>query len=130
MCTLFCKQKAERVRGSRPSARAKLSHQNGEQQPETSDSQPMAKSPTNRKSPSVIPMLSTPGNYKLMGMGVLLVIVGFTIMTIENEVYGFISLYISPVIILAGYGIACYAIVKRDFIKDESLNRKSDQSSV
>src|SRR5690625_2202066 len=130
MCTLFCKQKAERVRGSRPSARAKLSHQNREQQTETSDRQPMAKRTRNRKSPSVKPMLFTPGNYKLMGMGVLLVIVGFTIMRIENEVYGFISLYISPVIILAGYGIAGYAIVKRDFKKDESLNRTSDQRRV
>src|SRR5690625_5486526 len=85
MCTLFCKQKAERVRGSRPSARAKLSHQNREQQTETSDRQPMAKRTRNRKSPSVKPMLFTPGNYKLMGMGVLLVIVGFTIMRIENR---------------------------------------------
>jgi len=90
----------------------------------------MAKRTRNRKTPSVKPMLFSPGNYKLMGLGVLLVIIGFTIMRIENEVYGFISLYISPVIILAGYGIAGYAIVKRDFKKDESLNRTSDQSSV
>src|SRR5690625_4721568 len=130
MCTLFCKQKAERVSGSRPSARGKLSHQNREQQTETSDRQPMAERTRNRKSPSVKPKLFKPGKQKQKEMGVLLVIVGFTIMRIENEVYGFISLYISPVIILAGYGIAGYAIVKRDFKKDESLNRKSDQSSV
>src|SRR5690625_3851171 len=130
MCTLFCKQKAERVRGSRPSARAKLSHQNREQQTETSDRQTMAKRTRNRKSPSVKPMLFTPGNYKLMEMGVLLVIVGFTIMRLENEVYGSCSLYCSPIIILACYGIAVYAIVMRDFNKDESLNRTSDQSSV
>lgn len=90
----------------------------------------MAKRSRNRRSPSVKPMLFSPANYKLMGLGVLLVIIGFTIMRIENEVYGFISLYISPVIILAGYGVAGYAIVKRDFKKDESLKRTSDQGSV
>jgi hypothetical protein len=47
-------------------------------------------------------MLFSPLNYKLMGLGVLLVIIGFTIMRLENEVYGFISLYISPVLILGG----------------------------
>ena len=60
------------------------------------------------------PMLLTPLNYKLMGLGVLLVIIGFTAMRIENEVYGIISLYISPIVILTGYIVVIYSILKKD----------------
>ena len=38
-------------------------------------------------------------NYILMIAGVLAILVGFIIMRLENEVDGFISLYVAPVII-------------------------------
>lgn len=59
-------------------------------------------------------MLFSGLNYKLMGIGVILVIVGFTAMYLENEVHGFISLYISPILILGGYITIIFAILKRD----------------
>ena len=59
-------------------------------------------------------MLFTPLNYKLMGLGLLFLVIGFTAMRLENEVHGFISLYISPVVISAGYATVLYAILKRD----------------
>jgi len=52
-------------------------------------------------------------NYKMVGVGVLLVIFGFTIMRIENEVYGFISLYVAPVLVMAGYITIVFAILKK-----------------
>ncbi len=64
------------------------------------------------------PMLFSSMNYKLMGLGVLLIIVGFTAMRLENEVHGFISLYISPVVIIAGYLTVLVAILKREPEKD------------
>lgn len=67
-----------------------------------------------RKKDEKKPMLFTPLNYKLMGLGLLLLIIGFTAMRIENEVHGFISLYVSPVVIIAGYATVIYAILKRD----------------
>lgn len=66
------------------------------------------------------PMLFSPLNYKLMGFGVLLVAAGFTVMKLENEVYGFFSLYVSPVVILAGYITVIYAILKRDHKLEDS----------
>jgi hypothetical protein len=60
------------------------------------------------------PMLFSALNYKLMGLGVLLIVIGFTAMYLENEVHGFISLYISPIIILGGYLTVLIAILKRD----------------
>ena len=51
-------------------------------------------------------------NYKVLAVSLLLVIAGFTAMNIENEVYGFISLYISPIVIMAGYVGVIVAILK------------------
>lgn len=59
-------------------------------------------------------MLFSGLNYKLMGLGVIFVITGFTAMYLENEVRGFISLYISPILILGGYITIIFAILKRD----------------
>jgi hypothetical protein len=67
-----------------------------------------------RKKDDKKPMLFTPLNYKLMGLGLLFLVLGFTAMRLENEVHGFISLYISPVVIIAGYATVLYAILKRD----------------
>jgi hypothetical protein len=67
------------------------------------------------------PMLFTPLNFKLMGLGVFLIVLGFAVMRIENEVYGFISLYISPVVILSGYLIVIVAILKKDHKTESNL---------
>ncbi len=42
-------------------------------------------------------------NYQLMGGGAGLVFIGFAIMAFENEIDGFISLFISPVLVIAGF---------------------------
>lgn len=83
-----------------------------------------------RKSKEQKPMLFSPLNYKLIGIGLLLLIIGFTAMRIENEVKGFISLYISPVIIMAGYVIVAYAILKRDHKVEHSSTSTTTNSST
>lgn len=52
-------------------------------------------------------------NYLLLLLGVALVVVGYVIMRMENEVDGFISLYIAPLLILGGYLEIIYAIMWR-----------------
>jgi hypothetical protein len=59
------------------------------------------------------PMLFDKHNYLWLGIGILLVVVGFTAMYLENEVNGFISLFISPLLILGGYGVVLYAIMSK-----------------
>jgi amino acid permease len=66
------------------------------------------------------PMLFSALNYKLLGLGLLLIIVGFSAMRIENEVRGFVSLYISPPLVMAGYVTVAYAILKRDHKTEET----------
>jgi NADH:ubiquinone oxidoreductase subunit 4 (subunit M) len=52
-------------------------------------------------------------NYVLIAIGVLAVVVGYALMAIENELYGFISLYVAPIIILGGYVEIIYGIMWR-----------------
>lgn len=52
-------------------------------------------------------------NYLVLVLGILLILVGFTMMRLENEVYGFISLYVAPIIIVSGYGTVIAAVLRR-----------------
>lgn len=60
------------------------------------------------------PMIFDAWNYKVLLAGLLMVAVGFTAMYIENEVHGFISLFVSPIVIMAGYITVIVAILKHD----------------
>lgn len=50
-------------------------------------------------------------NYLLLLGGLLLIVVGFTAMYLENAYQGFISLYVSPVLIVGGYAEIIYALL-------------------
>jgi hypothetical protein len=59
-------------------------------------------------------------NYKVLALGLFLVIVGFSAMYLENEVEGFISLYVSPIVIMSGYAAVIVAILKHDQSSSET----------
>lgn len=58
-------------------------------------------------------MLFNSWNYKVLAAGLLLIVAGFSAMYMENEVHGFISLFVSPIVIMAGYITIIVAIMKR-----------------
>ena len=58
-------------------------------------------------------MVFTRQNYFLLALGVALIIVGYSAMRLENEMDGFISLYVAPLLILGGYLEIIYAILWR-----------------
>ncbi len=58
-------------------------------------------------------MVFTRRNYVLMLAGVAAVVAGYVLMRMENEVDGFISLYVAPLVILGGYLEIIYAILWR-----------------
>lgn len=70
------------------------------------------------------PMIFSSWNYKVLALGLLLVIVGFSAMYMENEVEGIISLYLSPVVIMVGYLTVIVAILKHN----RGSSSASDQS--
>ncbi len=65
-------------------------------------------------------MLFSPWNYKVLIVGFLLVVIGFTAMYLENEVQGVISLYISPIVIMAGYITVIFAIMRHKKDNDDN----------
>ena len=50
----------------------------------------------------------------LLAIGVAIIIFGYTIMRMDNQVDGFISLYVAPVLLLVGYLEIFYAIWWRE----------------
>ncbi len=78
-----------------------------------------------RKTLESQPMFFSAYNYKMIGIAILLIVAGFTAMYLENEVKGFISLFISPIVIMAGYILVVFAIMKHDRVeKPESASAK------
>lgn len=62
-----------------------------------------------QKSPS--PLVFEKRNYLMLLGSVLLIVVGFGAMWIEGEFLGFVSLNVSPVVIVAGYAGVLYAVL-------------------
>ncbi len=54
-------------------------------------------------------------NYQLMVIGLFVLVVGFTIMTLDNEPhgFGFLGLTLGPVIVVAGFMVELFAILHR-----------------
>jgi len=61
-------------------------------------------------------------NYKWLGVGVFLLVVGYLVMSgggsddpnvFSYEIFSFRRITLSPIIILAGYGTILYAILKK-----------------
>ena len=52
-------------------------------------------------------------NYLLLILGIALIVIGYAIMRMENEMDGIISLYVAPIVLLAGYLEIIYAILWR-----------------
>lgn len=59
-------------------------------------------------------MILSTHNYVLVALGVLAIVLGYAIMRLENEVDGFLSLYVAPLLILGGYLEIIYAILWRN----------------
>lgn len=59
-------------------------------------------------------------NYQLMIIGLVLLVVGFTIMAMDKEPYGFgfLGLTLSPIIVLAGFITEIFAILYTPKQKD------------
>ena len=52
-------------------------------------------------------------NYQLMILGVVLLAIGFAVMAMDNEPYGFgfLGITLSPIIVLSGFIVEIFAIL-------------------
>ncbi len=78
------------------------------------------KSPRSRQSRKRGVMVFQRKNYTLLVACLALITVGYVIMRMENEVDGFISLYVAPLVLLAGYLGVIYAIMWRPAENEDS----------
>lgn len=69
------------------------------------------------------PLVFEKRNYLLLLVSVLLIVVGFGAMWMEGEFLGFVSLNVSPVVIVAGYAGVLYAILWRP--NDEEAEKEA-----
>lgn len=56
----------------------------------------------------------TQKNYILLAIALGIILLGFVLMSIDKDTYGFLSLSIAPVIVLVGFGFVFYAILYKD----------------
>ncbi len=59
-------------------------------------------------------MLLTAYNYKLLFIGVMCVIFGFGGMYLEGQQYGVYSLYIAPLLVIAGFIVVAISVFRTD----------------
>jgi len=52
-------------------------------------------------------------NYILMIASVLIIIIGFMVMSGSEDIYSTVKITIAPIIVLAGFGLGIYAIMKK-----------------
>ena len=54
-------------------------------------------------------------NYQIMIIGVLTLVVGFVIMSLDNEQhgFGFLGLTLGPIVVMAGFIIEIFAILRK-----------------
>lgn len=50
-------------------------------------------------------------NYILLLIGIAAIVIGYVMMRVDNQVDGFISLYVAPIVILGGYLEIIWAIL-------------------
>lgn len=59
-------------------------------------------------------MLLSSYNYKLLALGVLLVLVGFGGMYIEGQQYGYFALYAAPLLVMVGFILVAVGVFRTD----------------
>jgi len=67
-----------------------------------------SKKQTNRSA-----LIFTSQNYLLMAASVALIVIGFVAMYLDGQFLGFVSLTVSPILIVVGYALLIYAILRR-----------------
>jgi hypothetical protein len=53
-------------------------------------------------------------NYVILLMAVAAILLGYIVMRMDNQVEGFLSLYVAPIIVLGGYLGVIYAILWKE----------------
>lgn len=53
------------------------------------------------------------GNYIAMVVGLIIIFVGFVLMAGKEDIFGFTKLTLAPIIVLIGFSVEIYAIMRK-----------------
>ncbi len=73
----------------------------------------MAQKPTNTPENKPVQFVFQKQNYQLLIASILIVIIGFALMSGETDIYSTRKIVIAPLVVIAGFGLGFYAILKK-----------------
>lgn len=53
-------------------------------------------------------------NYQFLIISILIVIIGFALMSGNTDIYSFRKIVLAPIVVIAGFGLGFYAILKKN----------------
>lgn len=77
----------------------------------------MAQKPSNTSENSTVQFVFGKQNYQILIASILIVIIGFTLMSGDTDIYSFRKIVLAPIVVLAGFGLGFYAILKKPATK-------------
>ncbi|PTQ95538.1 Protein of unknown function (DUF3098) [Mucilaginibacter yixingensis] len=85
----------------------------------TTPSSPIKRSGATAANPVQEPvnLLYDKGNYTWLGISVLVVAFGFVLMSGNTDIYSTTKIVIAPILVLAGFGLGFYALLKKPATK-------------
>lgn len=87
----------------------------------------MAKSSKRSSNTSRSTLIFEQQNYLLLVLSVALIVAGFVAMYLDGQFLGFVSLTVSPIVIMSGYALLIYAILRRSDVDAESAEEAGAQ---
>lgn len=73
----------------------------------------MAQKPSTSSDNKQIQFVFEKQNYQILIASILVVIIGFALMSGETDIYSFRKIVLAPIVVLAGFGLGFYAILKK-----------------
>ena len=77
----------------------------------------MAQKPSNTSENNTVQFVFGKRNYQILIASILVVIIGFGLMSGETDIYSFRKIVLAPIVVLAGFGLGFYAILKKPAVK-------------
>ena len=77
----------------------------------------MAQKPANTTENNTVQFVFGKQNYQILIASILVVVIGFALMSGETDIYSFRKIVLAPIVVLAGFGLGFYAILKKPAAK-------------
>ena len=77
----------------------------------------MAQKPANTTENNTVQFVFGKRNYQILIASIFVVIIGFALMSGETDLYSFRKIVLAPIVVLAGFGLGFYSILRKREVK-------------